>query len=466
MRVLSYCVFCTYLFSYQCYCGCSCKGSNGNNNQKGELTQTHESVIRLKIDKDLKLYNDKEKKINGIDKLKEDKLRNVVISPIDNILKNFNHRDRNIINLLKYAFHIDEKLNKTEKEKEEDNAKGAFLNLAKTFLTSLIKDENKREKFFKIFKVGKLPNDEIYRRIIEDIFDIVGGTSTSTLKEIFDYLLKLKLPSDFYFNIYDVEENMVFLLSKSTYEFARTVINSKFFNNIDELEQNILNLTSICKEVLKYNEGDTKDLGKDIRHFFKPIAYIFCNFFKSIINKFAFSYNIQGLGEYYLIYIPKQVGEYLKTSLDDDTFENFIKDFEKEFKDTYDIIFSDKYTFETIDEKKLNNISETKMADIYNDHGEFKFNYYEENNKYVLYEETVLSHDDIKEMSEYLNMNPQDLINEIKHIKYKNLDKFIYDKFMDSIKNLYNNMVNKCNTAKMILNNKLKIELNLKTDKP
>ena len=38
MRVLSYGIFCTYLFSYQCYYGCSCKGNNGNNGQKGEYT--------------------------------------------------------------------------------------------------------------------------------------------------------------------------------------------------------------------------------------------------------------------------------------------------------------------------------------------------------------------------------------------------------------------------------------------
>ena len=112
MRVLSYCIFCTYLFSYQCYCGCSCKGNNGNNGQKGELTQTHESVIRLKIDKNLKLYNDEEEEIEHKDLSK-------VNGPIKDILKIFNHRDRNIINLLKYAFHKDEKDSKTEEEKEK-----------------------------------------------------------------------------------------------------------------------------------------------------------------------------------------------------------------------------------------------------------------------------------------------------------------------------------------------------------
>ena len=474
MRVLSYCVFCTYLLSYQCYYGCSCKRNNGNNDQKSESTQTHESVIRLKIDKNLKLYNDGEEEINGNEKLSK------VNGPIKNILKNFKHHNRNIINLLKYALHEDEKDSKTEggekvkseeekkEEEEEDKAKNTFLSLAEGFLGSLI-DGNMLDKFFKFFKLENFPDEKIYEFIINDVLKIVGNSSKSTLKEIFDYLLKLKLPSDFYFNIYSIGDDIAFLLSKSTYEFAREVINSKFFNSIDKLEQIICNLISIAREMGKLKDSDTD--GK-ADFYCRAFAYILCNFVKPIINGFALPCNTKGHGEYYLIYLPKQVFSHCGNVMKNlENFEKFINDSKKKIEDTYEIIFSKEYTFETIDKKKLNNISETKMADIYeaindpNDYSEFKFEYFKKNNE-LIGEITVLSHDDIKEMSEYLNMNPQDLINEIKHIKYKNLDKFIYDKFMDSIKNLYNNMVSNCNTAQMILNKKLKIELNLKTDKP
>ena len=197
MRVLLHCIFCTYLFSYQCYCGCSCKGSNGNNDQKGELNSTNESVIRLKIDKNLKLYNDKEEEIKG-----DDKLHNEVISPISGILKNFNHQNRNIINLLKYVLHEDEKDSKTEggekekseeekkKEEEEKNAKGAFLELAKENLKTFIDSEDKRNNFLKIFMLKNLPNEKIYELIVEDIMGIVNSSSTLTLKEI---LVQVKL---------------------------------------------------------------------------------------------------------------------------------------------------------------------------------------------------------------------------------------------------------------------------------
>ena len=479
MRVLLHCIFCTYLFSYQCYCGCSCKGSNGNNDQKGELNSTNESVIRLKIDKNLKLYNDKEEEIKG-----DDKLHNEVISPISGILKNFNHQNRNIINLLKYVFHEDEKDSKTEggekekseeekkKEEEEKNAKGAFLKLAEENLKTFIDSEDKRDNFLKIFMLKNLPNEKIYELIVEDIMGIVNSSSTLTLKEIFDYLVELKLPSDFYFNLYEIGDDMIFLLSKSTYEFARTVINSKFFNNIDNLEQIINNLISILMEMGINKDGDTT---KNANFYCRAFAYILCNFIKPIINGFAFLCNIKGHGEYYLIYIPKQVCEYFgKANIG--KIGNFIDTFIKKNKETYDIIFNDKYIFEINDNKRLTNINKTKMADIYiatknpNKYSEFKFKYDEKNNNSsstdnsFKNEETVLCHEDIRKMSEYLNMNPQDLINEIKNIEIQSLDKFINNRFMNPIKKLYSNMVSNCNTAQMILNNKLKIDLSLKTE--
>ena len=481
MRVLSCVCFCTYLFSYQCYCGCSCKGNNGNNGQKGELTQTHESVIRLKIDKDLKLYNDGEEEINGNEKLSK------VNGPIKNILKNFKHHNRNIINLLKYALHEDEKDSKTEggekvkseeekkEEEEEDKAKNTFLSLAERFLNNLANEEI-RDKFFNFFKLENFPDEKIYEFIIKDVLKIVGNSSKSTLKEIFDYLLKLKLPSDFYFNLHEIGDDIAFLLSKSTYEFAREVINSKFFNSIDKLEQIICNLISIAREMGNLKDSDTAEKAD---FYCRAFAYILCNFVKPIINGFALPCNTKGHGEYYLIYLPKQVFGYCGNLMGNlEKFEKFINDSKKKIEDTYEIIFSKGYILETNNNKKLHNIDRIKMADIYENkntddpdvYGEFKFKYCEKNNNpsstsnNFENEKTVLSHDDIKEMSEYLNMNPQDLINEIKNNEIQNLNKFIYDKFMDSIKNLYSNMVSNCNTAQMILNKKLKIELNLKPE--
>ena len=476
MRVLSYCVFCTYLFSYQCYYGCSCKRNNGNNDQKGELTQTHESVIRLKIDKNSKLYNEEGNEFNHDEDLSK------ITSPIDNILKNFNHQNRNIINLLKYVLHEDEKDSKTEEEKteeekeEEKNAKKAFYDLVVGFLGGLA-NEDMCKKFFKIFELENLPDEKIYKSIVEDVMGIVKDSSTSTLKEIFDYLLKLKLPSDFYLNLYKIEDDMVFLLSKSTYEFVSKVINSEFFNSIDKLEQIICNLISISEKMCKNDKGCgiKEDIAKMANFIFRSIAYMLCNFVKPIINRFAFPCNTKGHGEYYLIYLPKQVCEYFKNAMDkNDKFDK--TDFKKENKDIYNIIYNDTYVFEINNNRKLDNLNETKMRDIYkedknkNDYGEFKFKYCKKNNNSSSTsnkfenERTVLSHDDIETISECLNMKPHALINEIKNIEIQNLKESIYNKFIDLMKNLYSNMVSNCNTAQMILNKKLKIELNLKPE--
>ena len=337
------------------------------------------------------------------------------------------------------------------------------------------------DKFFKIFELGGLPYKEIYESIVKEVMCIIEDSSTSTLKEIFDYLLKLKLPSDFYLDSYKIGDDMVFLLSKSTYEFVSKVINSEFFNSIDKLEKNICNLISIYIGMSKNNESDSEsntkndDIVENINYICRVFAYVLCNFVKPIINRFAFPCNTKGHGEYYLIYLPKQVCEYFKNAMDkNDKFDK--TDFKKENKDIYNIIYNDTYVFEINNNRKLDNLNETKMRDIYkedknkNDYGEFKFKYCKKNNNSSSTsnkfenERTVLSHDDIETISECLNMKPHALINEIKNIEIQNLKESIYNKFIDLMKNLYSNMVSNCNTAQMILNKKLKIELNLKPE--